>query len=96
MLINSVINFLATRAYSSNTSTPKKAFGSYKRMFLLSLLILSISSSVRSKSKTLMFSQILLGVTDFGMTAVPLCSPQRRQIWATVLKCFFASSLRTL
>merc|ERR1712210_363547 len=59
----------------------------------LKALHLLISSAESWKSKMLAFSSILEGVTDLGMTMIPLWTCHRMTTWAGDLECFLAMAL---
>ena len=52
--------------------------------------IAMISSSVKSKLKTSMFSAMRDGLVDFGITERPCCMPHRSITWALLLPCAVA------
>ena len=54
-----------------------------------------ISSADSSKSKTLKFSAMRLGLVDSGITERPCCRPQRSITWAGVLPWVVATSPMT-
>lgn len=66
----------------------------YLQFLAPSLSICETSSSVSLKFSC-MFSLILCGVVDLGMTATPLCRAHANRTWAEVALCFCAMSTTT-